>query len=96
MMATSTQEDGDLVERLRQSERAHRATGELVRVPETTVLQAADEIERLRSRVERLEGALRMFLEDPRFDVAVGGNPNAVEAMLSEAREALSTARGAE
>jgi hypothetical protein len=78
----------DIVERLREMLSPNRTP--------IAVAEAADEIERLRSRVERLEGALRLFLEDPRFDVAVGGNPNAVEAMLSEAREALSTARGGE
>lgn len=37
---------------------------------------------------------LAIFLgEDPRFDVAVGGNPIAVDKMLAEAREALDRAR---
>ena len=37
-------------------------------------------------RMSRLEMALSWFLTDPRFDVAVGGNPNVVERMMVEAR----------
>lgn len=38
--------------------------------------------------------ALSIFLgEDDRFQVAVGGNPSAVEAMLAEARAALASSR---
>lgn len=48
---------------------------------------AIDEIQSLRQRVERLEAALRIFLGgDDRFQVMVGGNPDAVEKMLEEAR----------
>lgn len=47
----------------------------------------ADEIQSLRQRVERLEVALRIFLGgDDRFQVMIGGNPDAVENMLEEAR----------
>lgn len=38
--------------------------------------------------------ALTWFLEDPRFQVAIGGNPTAVEEMLESARAALAKARG--
>ena len=40
-------------------------------------------------RVERLEAALRLFLEDERFHVSVGGNPIAIEQMIGQARAAL-------
>ncbi len=40
-----------------------------------------------RARIKELETALGWFLDDERFRVAVGGNPHAVEKMLSEARE---------
>jgi hypothetical protein len=43
----------------------------------------------LRERVAELESTLRWFLDDERFQVAVGGNPNVVEKMLSDARAAL-------
>src|SRR5271165_5312894 len=38
---------------------------------------------------DELAAALGWFLEDPRFQVAVGGNPNAVDQMLADARAAL-------
>ena len=38
--------------------------------------------------------ALADFLENPLFQVTVGGNPNAVEAMLANARQVLAAARG--
>jgi hypothetical protein len=39
---------------------------------------------------QALRAALRIFLgHDDRFQVAVGGNPNAVEKMLNEARALL-------
>jgi hypothetical protein len=37
----------------------------------------------------KLKAALRCFLEDDRFHVAVGGNPNVVDRMLAEARALL-------
>ncbi len=40
-------------------------------------------------RVERLEAALRLFLEDERFHVSVGGNPIAIEQMIGQARALL-------
>lgn len=40
-------------------------------------------------RVEALETALSWFLTDPRFQVAVGGNPKAVDNMLTVARRVL-------
>jgi hypothetical protein len=51
--------------------------------------RAASHIEALEARNKKLEEALSWFLEDERFQVAVGGNPNAVENMLSAARSAL-------
>lgn len=37
--------------------------------------------------------ALEAFMEDTRFRVAIGGNPNAVKKMIAQARAALSLAR---
>jgi hypothetical protein len=65
-----------LVERL-------RAAGCHYGIPiERDTAEAAD-------RIEQLEAALRCFLEDPRFHVAVGGNPHVVDRMLEAARAAL-------
>ena len=52
------------------------------------ILALIAEIERLRDAMPRLVNALRCFLEDQRFHVAVGGNPIAVEKMIAEARAA--------
>ena len=41
------------------------------------------------ARIAELETALGWFLRDNRFRVAVGGNPNVVDAMLGEARRIL-------
>lgn len=49
---------------------------------------------RLIAAAPELAKALSDFLENPAFQVGVGGNPNAVDAMLSAARLALSKARG--
>ncbi len=38
--------------------------------------------------------ALSNFLENEKFQVGVGGNPNAVEKMLAQARAAIAKARG--
>ena len=35
---------------------------------------------------ERLRVALGWFVDDERFQVAVGGNPNVVESMIAEAK----------
>ena len=44
---------------------------------------------------DALVEALAAFLgEDDRFDIAIGGNPIAVDRMLARARSALSLARG--
>lgn len=43
----------------------------------------------LQARAERAEAALRCFLDDPRFQVAVGGNPIVVQKMIATARAAL-------
>lgn len=41
------------------------------------------------ARVGELEAALTWFLDDPRFQVAVGGNPDVVERMITEATRTL-------
>lgn len=38
------------------------------------------------SMVEKLREALGWFLDDERFQVGVGGNPNVVESMIFEAK----------
>lgn len=45
---------------------------------------------------EALLASLRDFLENPLFQVSVGGNPIAVDAMLARAREAIVRAEGLE
>ena len=45
--------------------------------------------DRMVKRIRELEDALRLFLGDSRFQVMVGGNPNAVEKMYAQARAAL-------
>ena len=52
---------------------------------------AREELRESARRVERLEAALRLFLEDERFHVSVGGNPIAIEQMIGQARAALKT-----
>lgn len=42
------------------------------------------------AEIGRLREALRDFLENPAFQVGVGGNPIAVNEMLAKARAALS------
>lgn len=41
-----------------------------------------------------LLAALKELLEDPDYQIAIGGNPHAVDAMLSRARAALAKAEG--
>jgi hypothetical protein len=50
-----------------------------------------DHTEWMARRITDLELALGWFLGDSRYRVAVGGNPLAVEAMLSAARRILET-----
>ena len=40
--------------------------------------------------------ALKCFLDDERFQISVGGNPNAIEAMLAKANAAYRSALGAD
>jgi hypothetical protein len=47
---------------------------------------------RLEAQKNRLQTALRYFLDDARFQVSVGGNPTLVDKALSYARMALATA----
>ena len=51
---------------------------------------------RLIAAAPDLLAALKCFLQDERFDVAVGGNPIAVDAMLKQARDAVSKAEGSD
>ena len=43
----------------------------------------------LEARIVELKAALGWFLADERFQVAVGGSPRVVEAMLEDARRIL-------
>lgn len=40
--------------------------------------------------------SIKEFIEDPRFQVAVGGNPNAVQQMYDRAKSAIRKAEGKE
>ena len=51
--------------------------------------KSADRIEALSAENKRLREALGWFLNDSRFVVQVGGNPNVVPQMLAEARARL-------
>lgn len=54
-----------------------------------------DDLLILLTAISEAEKALGVFLgEDDHFQVAVGGNPNAVEAMIASARTTLSKLRG--
>lgn len=48
--------------------------------------ELGSQIDALEARVRELREALGWFICDERFQVAVGGNPNVVDAMLSRAR----------
>lgn len=43
----------------------------------------------LRKENARLREALKVFLDDPNFKVAIGGNPSAVKKILEQAYAAL-------
>ena len=59
------------------------------------VAHVAEEADaRLISAAPDMAEALADFLENPQFQVGVGGNPIAVEKMLDRARSALAKARG--
>ena len=51
--------------------------------------RAKDRIEAQAAEIERLREALGWFLNDSRFVVQVGGNPNVVSQMIEAARAAL-------
>lgn len=54
----------------------------------TYVLELAE----AEANAARLLASLRDFLENPLFQVSVGGNPIAVDAMLARARNAIAKA----
>ena len=56
--------------------------------------ETAAERDRLKAINAELLAALQCFLSDERFDVAVGGNPIAVNRMLANARAAINRATG--
>src|SRR6185312_13243588 len=57
---------------------------------------AHEERDRANAENERLREALNWFLNDDRFQVFVGGNPNVVTKMFAEARASLSGETSAE
>jgi hypothetical protein len=71
----------DLIDRLDVAI-AHRRGGK----PVHNDLAVADLLNDCRQRIMELKTTLGFFIEDDRFQVAVGGNPRAVEAMLEVAR----------
>lgn len=72
----------------------HRAMVQVVTSFDGDPYRQGDANARLIAAAPELAEALSDFLENPLFQVGVGGNPNAVDAMLSSARLALSKARG--
>ena len=50
------------------------------------VLFSSEDVSPLIKEVEALREALGWFVDDDRFQVGVGGNPNVVEAMIAEAK----------
>lgn len=62
------------------------------------ILQAVNYLPALLTAAEQvasLRRALGWFVDDERFDVAVGGNPNVVEPMIGEAQRIYRSAPGA-
>lgn len=59
---------------------------------QNSVNKACDEIDRLRAVNADLISALRLFLDDDRFQVTIGGNPIVVEKMIEQAHAALAKA----
>lgn len=82
-----TEDDKVLVDRLRG--KAEWLDPEIDMVEEWEASDAADRIEALSAENERLREALGWFLNDSRFVVQVGGNPNVVPQMIEAARAAL-------
>jgi hypothetical protein len=60
---------------------------------EARATAAEAEAAKLRADKAELRTCLGFFLSDERFQIAVGGNPNVVDAMLARARSALSLPR---
>lgn len=66
------------------------ANAALIAHAPTDISDLLSELTRLRALADGMAGALRCFLSDERFQVAVGGNPIVVDRMLDNARAALS------
>jgi hypothetical protein len=60
---------------------------------DATIERWKNDAQLISSAPELLE-ALKLLLEDSRFQVSVGGNPSAVEAMLANCRSAIAKAEG--
>ena len=79
----------DIVERLKAKPPKGFVTSPLM-------IDAADEIERLRQQNAELVEALGWFVVDDRFVVSVGGNPLAVEPMIRKSKSIYNKATGGE
>lgn len=75
-----TDNDKALVKRLRWS-----ASGKVGAEQARLERNAADRIEAQAAEIERLREALGWFINDKRFVVQVGGNPNVVPSMIDAA-----------
>lgn len=62
-------------------------------IPPAVAAAMVQEIRALKGALGRAAEALGWFLEDSRFRVGVGGNPNVVESMIAEAREIYNESR---
>lgn len=86
-----TEDDKALVEELKSDRpiisQGWKFLGEIL--PCNLTDRAADRIEALIAENEKLREALGWFLNDSRFVVQVGGNPNVVPQMIEAARAAL-------
>lgn len=62
-------------------------------IPPAVAAAMVQEIRALKGALGRTAEALGWFLEDSRFCVGVGGNPNVVESMIAKAREIYNESR---
>ena len=60
--------------------------------PQHEIDALAHQFTRAKEIIAAQREALNYFLGDSRFQISVGGNPHAVEAMLAKARAALALA----
>jgi len=84
---TSLVRDGQVtIDVLRRSNKSHSLDRDEAK---SHARVSADQRRGAEAEVTKLRMALGWFLEDERFVVSVGGNPNVVDKMLADARAAL-------